>query len=412
MEPTTAAQPKIDDTGLSEIAAKRQKDIQARKKRFNLIVRLVAILIVVGAIVGIVLNLKKQHTPPPVTPIIVENPPEEIVEEKPVESTEDQWTLYKSEELKVFVKYPKIAMMNDISNVYRKIEIVFQKDMDRKTVFDEKSLTEGYLFRISPLTLGIRNLDEIARIKMDSFRVKCPTTAQFSDISKTMVDTVDARTFAISNCDGDYVVTYVPRFGIYYEFVQFYKGNFGIRQQYRSATDEIMMNFRFFPEGHAEPEGPFKTYINDQFKFLFIHPNMDTGCCSFAAPPLRNIKGVITIADKETFKDQNNFDGIGFFSYTFDMQRESLQSIVDGQKQVLIEDYKVVAGKDPETETTETKVGQYDALMLKGFSWRGDTLIYAKTPANNRLLIIMLKNITGTSFDEKVKSVLDTIEYY
>ena len=109
----------------------------------------------------------------------------------------------------------------------------------------QENLKQGYIFRITPLNIGIRTIDRITEIKRDSFKSRCPTTAVFSEITSTLVDTVDARTFDIRNCNSDYKVYYSPRFNIYYEIAQIYKGDFGVRQKFKSTTDEIFISFKY-----------------------------------------------------------------------------------------------------------------------------------------------------------------------
>ncbi|RJR28249.1 hypothetical protein C4561_00100 [candidate division WWE3 bacterium] len=396
---------KQEDIGLVELAKKREEEIEQKKKKFNKIMFAVKMVVLAIAllITAYIIYIKSIPTPPP-PEFKVEDKPEVIPEPEPAK----EWTQYKNEGLKIFVKYPPESEIYAYENPNNKIEIVYDSTAEDLSTVTEENLSQGYIFRITPLNIGIRTIDRITEIKRDSFKSKCPEAAIFSVISKTLVDEVDARTFDIKNCDSDYKVYYSPRFGIYYEIAQIYKGDFGVRQKYKSTTDEIFLSFKFFPEGEILPEEPFKTFISEQMKFLFIHPNLDDTCCDIQAPPAQGARKLVVLAKPDTYVDLNQMDGIGVYTYYLSTD---FDKFISEQKQLLIEEFKVVKGFAPDAQDVPVKLGNIDAIMLKGYSWRGTDFVYAIMP--NKIMIIFSIKSTNEEFEKTIiEETLATFETF
>jgi hypothetical protein len=329
--------------------------------------------------------------------------------------------IYKSDDLKFSLEYPseaKLIESKSSDTQTKKIEIIFAKDNDNPVNVTEKNLNEGYIFRISTFTTTNRNIDEIAKIKKESFADACPDTSTFSEIKTSLVDTVDARNFNVQNCGVDYKVTYVPRFFVYYEFLEIYKGDVGYKQLYEAKTDEILKSLKFYPEiSNEKPEDPYVTFVNQQYNFSFQHPHFDDKCCELPLSTSNTARSIVVLADKNSVKDKNNFDGFGVYVDSYE-NGGTFNSYVDKQKQTLIDDYTVVKGmKPPQATETLIQVGGRDSILLKGYSWQGNDLIYvnltpdAQEEQNGYILIISEKNSSGETFQKVFDKVLDSFKY-
>ena len=172
-----------------------------------------------------------------------------------------------------------------------------------------------------------------------------------------------------------------------------------------------MRAFKLFPENEI-PIGPFKTFVDDKNKISFKHPNLDETCCEATPPPLNELSTIVLLGDKTTFKDNNNFDGVGVYISTNRYRSSGFNNTIESQKKLLKEDYKVVRGYDAVTEDGPIKVGKYDGVILKGYSWRGNDLIYVELPNqySPRLIVFSIKNLTGEEFQKKVLDILSSFE--
>ncbi|OGC70226.1 hypothetical protein A2415_00965 [candidate division WWE3 bacterium RIFOXYC1_FULL_39_7] len=398
----------IDDSGLIELAKKREEEIEQKRKKFNRIMFFAKIgLLIIGILIAAYIIYWKSTPTPPPPDFKVEDKPEPLPEPEPL----TEWTQHKDEGLKIFVKYPPESRLFTYDTPSNKVEIVYDSMADDFSTVTEENLKQGYIFRITPLNIGIRTIDRITEIKRDSFKSRCPTTAVFSEITSTLVDTVDARTFDIRNCNSDYKVYYSPRFNIYYEIAQIYKGDFGVRQKFKSTTDEIFISFKFFPEGETLPEEPFKTYINEQLKFLFIHPNLDDTCCTIQGPPIQEARKEVVLVKPDTYVDQNTMDGLGVYIYNL-RAAQTFEAFISAQKQLLIEEYTVVRGVAPKTEDSAIMVGQYESQMLKGYSWRGTYFVYTFIPQKNIVIIFSIKSTTPEFEKTILEETLKTFETF
>jgi len=334
----------------------------------------------------------------------------------PVEKT----IKYKSDNLKISLVYPKDARLADSTEgdeQTKKLEIYFSKDAsitDGSGAISDLAISDGYIFRVSTFATTVRNLDEIAKVKKESIIGTCPETSEFSETFPTTIDGIESRVFEVKNCRGDFSITYTPKFGVYYAFEQIYKGDIGYKQIQKAATQEILGSIRFYPE-EAGPEQPYETFTNENPKFSFEHPKFDGSCCDIQGPP-NNIRAqkIITLADKENFVGATNFDGLSVFYYRPSSQAESnFNTFLENQKNTLIDDYAVVRGTTPKLQEMSIKVGDRNAVLLRGYSWRDVDLIYVSVErqGGNYFLIISVKNVTGDKFEAKIDRILSSFKF-
>jgi len=388
----------------------KEKEIQKKKRRFILFSAIGVIFLIILISIPIAINLYKRSIKnKPIVQQIPEQPkinPDDITVENKVQ--------YSSNNLGITLDYlsrAKLVELPDGNSQIKKLQIIFAKQEDQTNVTVE-TLQEGYIFQVSTFLTTQRVLDEVAQVKKDGFTATCPKTATLSDISGTTLDGIEGRTFEVTNCGADYKVTYVVKNGVNYEFAQIFKGDIGYRQVYRAETEDILTSIKFYPDNINA--GPLETFRSEVYGFQFKHPKFKSDCCDLTGPISSEAEKLIVLADPETFIDAGNFDGLGVFVDQIYGTRD-LNAYVDIQKKTLIDDYIVVKGEAPKLEVKNLKVGTKDGIMLHGYSWRGNDLIYVdiSTSENNKIiLIISIKNSAGKSFERKVDEILKSFEYF
>ena len=229
----------------------------------------------------------------------------------------------------------------------------------------------------------------------------------------TQVDGVDARTFEVNNCGSDFKVTYVVKNGLNYEFSQIFKGNLGYRQAYKAETENILRSVKFYPEETPDP-GPTEEYYNKSLKFSFEYPrSLSKDCCEATGPASTKSVRLFTIGDENTYVDENNLDAITIYE---DSNKEiNFDAYIEKQKTLLVDDYIVTMGESPRPEIRAIKVGDKDAIMLRGYSWKGNDLIYLNISNDTRaskILVISIKNISGESFTNITNEILKSFKFF
>jgi len=395
-------QPKAD-SGLAE----EKKAVIAKKEQvFKKVVfgaKILLIAILIGAVSASIYfyirsKSKSQYGETPPAPVVV-----------PMEPTVT-WKQYDSPIIKVKFKYSKEAKLFEETAFDKRVVVSYSQKNDETTAPTILNLKEGYMFMVSPLDLKGRTLDEIATVKREAFHADCPKETQISASLPTLVYNIDSRSFEVRNCNSDFKVTYVPRFGIFYEILQAYKGDIGYIQQYKSDTEEVLKTLEFYPE-EKPPESKYKTFTSERYSFVFEYPkDMEQDCCDIPKPPAGDSEKIVVLGNKV---DNEKFNGIAVYT----VKREnkiSFLSFVDNQMQVLISDYKVARGTDPVIIEESIKVGPKKAIRLRGLSWKGNDLIYVDTENSigEYFLVISLNNVSGESFENVLKPLLKSFKFY
>jgi hypothetical protein len=392
----------------------KEKEVKKKKRRFFL---LLTITIISGLTIMITPSAVKIYKKYFVKPEpIISNPEDNENQEQPEIIDPESIVEYSNDKLKISLEHLRKASLFenlDDSILTKKIEIIYDKNKDDDETTLE-SLTEGYIFRISSFSTSLRELDEITQVKKEAFSTMCPSTATLSETKETTINGVGGRYFEVKNCDADYKVSYVVKNGLNYEFAQIFKGDLGYRQLYKAETENILRSIEFYPEEIPDP-GPTETYNNDDLKISFEYPrSLDSECCNITGPISSNAKTLLTLGDTKTYVDENNLDAIAFF---VDQNRiGDFDAYVERQKNLLTDDYIVIMGKSPQQpQIRSIKVGDRDAVMLKGYSWRENDLIFVditQTGKNNQVLVISIKNFSGEGFEDITESILDSFEFY
>jgi hypothetical protein len=391
----------------------KEKEVRRKKRRFHFIltVLIISILIMILTPIGVRVYKKYFLKPEP----IVQEPTE--VEEEPKEEAPDPETIveYKNDDLQISLDYlMKATLFENVENteLTKRIEVVYDKNNDNNNTRLD-NLTEGYIFRVSTFITKFREIDEITQVKKDAFKAMCPETAEMTDTLGIDIDGTEGRTFEVYNCNADYKVSYVVKNGLNYEFAQIFKGDLGYRQFYKAETENIMRSVEFYPE--IPPDlGPTEKYDSEILRLSFEYPrSLDAECCSITGPISASPKILLTIGDPETYVDDNNLDAIAFFAD--DNRVGDFNEYVEKQKNLLTDDYLVTMGQYPTPQVRSVKVGDRDGVMLRGYSWRGNDLIYVditQTNQPNKVLVISIKNISGGSFEDVTDSILESFEFY
>ena len=400
----------LDLTPIVDIEV-REKEIGKKKKRFTATLIIGGILCVFLASIPLSINIYKTYFVK-VKPIVQEIPDENKKPPVPTVLDATKSVQLNSDLLRVSLEYlqqAKLSESSDETNQLKKLEIAFDKQ-DGQEKITEENLKEGYILRISDFVPSQRTLAQVTQVKKDAFVTKCPSTATFSATGDTTIKSLKGLTFDIQNCGADYKVSYVLKSGVIYEFAQIYKGDVGYRQVYRAATDDIMLSLRFYPD--AVDIGPLETFSSPANDFTFKYPiTFKSNCCDISALA-SNKPTLVTLGDPATLIDRNNFDG---FAVQMDNYREGgTNAYLDKQRKTLIDDYIVVKGEAPTLHETSIKVGDKDAILMKGYAWNGNNIVYVPIITDNnsgKVLIISIKNISGESFDLKMNEVLKSFTF-
>ena len=396
---------------------KKEKEIRGKKRRFRFFLVLFTFFIILLISIPAAVKYYKRNYIKNEPPVVQEETEEQ--KKKREEEVEAQSKVqYNSSVFKLSLEYPKEAKITEQSgeeNKIKKLEIGFDKQ-DGQEVVTTDNLKEGYIFKVSTFSLSQRNLDQIAEVKKESILAGCPSTATVSKTETTTIDGVDSRTFEVFNCELDYKFTYSIKGGINYEFMQVFKGDLGFKQAYKMKTEEILSTVKFYEDNLATSteNDLFTTYKNDTYKFSFDHPKFMSDCCDMAPPIVGKSTQILVLGDPSYIKSRSDYDGIGIF--VDDTHRGvDFNTFLEKQKSILKDDYVVVKGEVPKPEDISIKVGDKDAVMLKGYSWRDCVLVYVditKEGKTEKALIISIKNVSGESFEKKVDDILKSFKFF
>lgn len=389
-----------------------KKEKEVKRKHFFFITAVVLgtflIIVPITVIVGIKIREKyfSQNEP------IVQEEQQQQPPQQEEEITVKKYIQHRSDLFKVNLDYPTEATLSEKvepESQIKKTQIVFSGTSQPANEITESTLQEGYIFQISTFKLSTTDLDEMAAIKTNSFKSKCPTTAQLSEIMKTTLDNMEARTFEVFNCNVDYKVTYLQKFGVYYEFLQVYKGDYGVKQRYKAKTEEILSTVDFYP---TEDElATYVTYVSDR-GFSFKHPKYNTTCCDIPGPASTKANKVV-VAAKEGTINGSIFDGFGVFLETLDYQNTDFNKYLQEERNKLVENYIIAKGEKPQPEEKVVRVDGKDGILFKGYSWQGNDLIYVylQKDQSKKVMVISVNNTTGEDFEEEMNTILSSFNF-
>jgi hypothetical protein len=278
----------------------------------------------------------------------------------------------------------------------------------------EETLEQGFIFKVTLLDLP-RKIDDVVRIKRSAFISKCPETAEISSVYGLKIDDIDSAAFNVSNCGPSYKVYYVPRFGIFYEIQQIYAGDLGFKQKFEAVSGDIIPTIDFYlSEEEIFIEQPYITKIIDAYKFTFRYSSdLTEGCCATDVPLPNRFFSPIMNMGKASSTDVKTNDKIAFFgsSTRYQQQPESFDAEFQKHQDLLINDYKLVTGENPDTKMTELDIGGRTGYKLEGYSWQGYDLVYFTINGKN-VIIMVIDSGSGEEFEKYADEIVESIELF
>lgn len=411
--------PPQEQESVVSIAEKKEEALK-KEKSFKLKVKLV-ILAMIALLAGVIFivffySVYQENKP---RYEAVDVPKDE--EEDPIIEPKNELAFYKSDLFKLALKYPSEATLIEKElegENPQKLEIAYTpKLVDSNALPSEENVLEGMIFRVTLLDIQNRTLDEITSIKRTSYIEKCPNTANITNPVGISVDGIEGRSFMVYNCNADYKVIYIPRFGIYYEIMGLYDGGVGIRQRYEKANESILASVDFYlSDEEIVVDEPFKTYLSPKFGFSFKQPSFDEKCCDIAEPAVnQTYEKLIVYGEIDKVSVPNKTSILGVFGRKWDKSKnpDDFGTFLQKQKDILVNDFKVVTGNNPNTSEEEVTVGESGkkGYLLKGYSWKGYQYIFIDYNGLNAIVFV-IDNQTGDDFMQKVNGILDSFKFF
>ncbi len=328
-----------------------------------------------------------------------ENIGQEIVIINPEEKQpKEEWEKYGNEKFRFSFNYPpgdRFFLDEEIREDYF-VKIIADDTIPHENTTG-RNLIKGYIFVINPLQIAIRDIDSVVSLKREWYVEQCDQSANVTGIKSVVLNEVEGKGFEVFNCNSDYRVAYYAANDLVYEVTQVYKGDIGFEQLYKTTVglinDSVLINI-------TPPDtGPYTLFENVREGFSFEYDKtMDNECCFVPSPPDRTAKINITLSEG------SNLAAIGFFTIRSDPAKTLLEYLEE-KKQILIDDYKVIKGHEPNGTVTEFKLGGQKAYYLSGYSWKGNDLIYTTLPKSNSYLIISKTNLSDENYQAIVNSL-------
>lgn len=154
----------------------------------------------------------------------------------------------------------------------------------------------------------------------------------------------------------------------------------------------------------------WKIYSNSDFTFK--QPNLDSQCCGVAGP-LDIQTPIVVFADINSVIPNSDapFDGFAIY-INENSTNQAFNEYVEGRKQALIDNYKMMTDKNIAGQTEEkiTIDGQ-TGVELKKYTWWGANLIFIPYPKSSKILIISQNNKNDSSFDKVFNQILSTFKF-
>ncbi|HLD50749.1 hypothetical protein A3K34_03600 [candidate division WWE3 bacterium RIFOXYC1_FULL_40_10] len=388
-------------------------DLQRRKKKFNrimAIVKLVGIFLILFVISSLIYNRYFKKSPP--APF---EPKEDTPTTEPNDFTVITPKIFTDDTLKISFQYPGNAQLTPLNvsedKKITKLSVLYDTSWtDALPQVTESAVNDGYALKITRFETQVTDIQNIAKTKLKSLQDKCFPVTEYTSPHFEKIDNIDSIAFEANKCGGDYKYIYVPRFYAYYELELIAKGDFGYTERYSRTMGEVVDSLKFFSE---DPPGwtPFIVFDNAKYLFSFKHPRFDSNCCDVPGPKFEKNSptNLGSLVDPTTKIDSKNFDGITL--YADKETGRSFDQYVERQKTLFNDEYVIVKGENPKTSQEEFTVGGKRAIRIKGYSWKGNDLIYLDTLDRGAVITVSVNNLTGESFEIKLKGMLESFEF-
>lgn len=289
--------------------------------------------------------------------------------------------------------------------------VVFGGTNQKGQIVEDSDLNDGYIFRVSAFpNVQNKNLNNIAIQKRNSMLIKCPETARFSNIETTEIVGAETKYFDITNCDQNYIYSFVIKGDTLYELVQIYKGDIGYDQFYRKTTDEIVDRFKFTNIIAPSPKETWAVFDSRRQSFLFRYPKeLDSTCCTIDGPISSTANKLIVLADGDSVitTKSRGYNGFGLFEDR-NLDNLTFEEYLENQRRLLRENYKIVIGRaSPETKEHIVSVGGVDGVLLEGYAWWGD-ILFIPIPDSKEIIIFSVTEVNDGEMDSLFNEILST----
>jgi len=397
----------------NEFSKEKEKlDIPRKKKPKISLVKLTIIIIIASLAVatylssqskGLIKNGKENPQNEPENLIVIEEP-----------KVENPYIKFESGQFKFSFEYNPMEQ-NMIQRGAFSTEPAFfmisGKENNPVELENEKDLQEGYLVKISVFEGIERDIQDLAQRKIEKFKLECPTQREIGNLYGTTINGISGVAFEVKNCDQDYIIRFVNFEGFVFEIAQIYRGDIGFKQQYKAKTDSIVWSINWRWQLQERP--PTTTIRNEEFLIEIAHPWLNTTCCDITKPSLERLKkiAILTKLKEENVilaKEEPN-DKLGVFAIK--REGKGFELFINEQKQALIQEYKVVEGKNPSgLSENNVRVGTLEGIRLQNYAWWG-TVIYVNHSQADAFLIIVIPNGISKDFEGVINTILANISF-
>jgi hypothetical protein len=331
----------------------------------------------------------------------------EIVE-RPIE--EDPTETYRNDQYRFTVQYNSdlhtLSSGTPFTEQISLIQINYSDNLPNK-IEKDTDLEEGYLVRVTFFDEIDRDVEDLIARKREKFRVECPITAEIGQIGSKNIDGISGRFFEVENCPQNFVVNMTEYGGKVFEITQVYRGDIGFRQSYRAQTEGIVRSFKWIRENTSPT---VQMYRNEDYGIELSHPFLDTDCCSVTQPSIDQLSRLIILADSGD-EEENGLIDDKFGMFGLRIEDKSFGLFLNQQKQSLIQEYKVVEGRDPTNLGEERlSIGGAEGVLLKNYAWWGE-VVYLNHPHREVFLVIVVPRGVSEGFEKVIEDVLQTMVF-
>ncbi len=306
----------------------------------------------------------------------------EIVKVTEPEGEPDKKEIYANDKYRFSFEYMQkdpIAVIDE-QNQALKIKITSKDILPTKDP-DGFNLVKGYIFEISPISIYSRDVKKVAEVKRTWFDGQCEGKYNIGGTYNTKVYGYDSVRFEVTNCNSDFIVTYVPANNVIYEIIQTFKGDLGYKQSYKLQTN-LMTDSIKINEAEKD-ESPYLVYENRMAGIKFEYDkNLDTNCCD--APSIEfdsQIQNAITFS---TGSNENTL-GVSFATFRYSVDFEEVLTKLEN---FLIDDYRLIKGREPQGTKTEMTISNRRAIKFTNYSWKGNEIIIFEPVGRSKTVIV------------------------
>lgn len=392
------------------------KPVKKKKKPLLFILILTFLVFLLGGGYYIYSTYGGFSIQPPVVEPEPEPEPEPTPQPQPEPEPEPETQVYTNTEFEFRFEYPLNASygeQNPFSNDPSYFFVAHAGERQESEILSEKDIVDGYMFKIV-VHKDVLNTDlnKFISDKRKLFAVNCYTYTEISDVFDATLSTAFGKTFNVINCDQDYIETIVLRDDFIFEIVQVYRGDLGFKQKYKSITDEIYSSFVFTNTLKPTPVDSWSTYQASDARLTFKYPQLlSQTCCTVSGPVLGKSSKLVVFGDAEGKSQsvETSFNGFGVYN-VMNENRIPFEDYVEEQKQALIENYRVVIGRNPTTTEEMITIDGQEAYLLKGYAWWGD-VFFVQVPESNRIAVFSMTEVSPGEFESVFREILSTVEF-